>query len=158
MGGTAVRSLSTPAPAATHLLVLPTRRRLIALVGLRLSWGEGQEFHMPRLRNETATLLKDLRTRLDRLVEVAKKEGREEALAEVRSLVGPDERSRTRRKPGRRPSRKPAKRRKKRKTWWDTATKKQKAARVKKMLAGRGLKPKRKRKAAKKMSGKSATQ
>ncbi len=114
-----------------------------------LSWGEGQEFHMPRIANDTAALLADLQRRLKNLVETANKEGRDEALAEVRSLVGPDERSGTRRKPGRKPSRKPAKKRKKRKTWWDTATPKQKAARVKKMLAGRGLKPKGKRRATK---------
>ncbi len=107
---------------------------------------------MPRIANDTAAQLADLHKRLQRLVETARTEGRNEALAEVRSLVGPDERSGTSRKPGRKPSRKPAKRRKKRKTWWDTATKKQKAERIRKMQAGRGLKPKAKRKKASKKS------
>ena len=38
---------------------------------------------MPRIANETTALLADFRRRLERLVETARKEGREEALAEV---------------------------------------------------------------------------
>ena len=100
---------------------------------------------MPRIANNTDALLKNLIERLERLVQTAKTEGREDALASVRSLV--DGKAKTRATPGR-ASRgkkmKPARRKstKPRKNWWDTATDAQKKARVKKMLAGRGLKPK----------------
>ena len=105
---------------------------------------------MPRIADDTAALLADLNKRLQRLVDAARKEGRDDALAEVRRLVGGGGGSGVHDGP----AKKPAKRRKKRKTWWDTATKKQKAERVKKMLAGRGLKPKGKGKAAKKRARK----
>ncbi len=99
---------------------------------------------MPRPRSDSAAQLADLQKRLKSLVETARKEGREDALAEVRSLVGG---ATAKRGPGRprKAAKKPAKRKKTRKNWWDTATAKQKAERVRKMLAGRGLKPKRKR-------------
>ncbi len=95
--------------------------------------------------NNPDALLADLTTRLERLVAQARKEGREDALAEVRQLVGGGgATTKTRGRP-RKAAKKPAKRKKKRKSWWDTATAKQKAERTRKMLAGRGLKPKRKR-------------
>ncbi len=43
---------------------------------------------MPRMKNETDALVSDLANRLERLVAAARQEGREAALAEVRSLVG----------------------------------------------------------------------
>jgi hypothetical protein len=43
---------------------------------------------MPRMTAETAALLSDFTSRLNRLVAAAREEGRESALAEVRSLVG----------------------------------------------------------------------
>lgn len=105
---------------------------------------------MPRIKEDSRTLMADLSARLDRLVRAAVKEGREQALAEVRALVGgggviP------KRGPGR-PRKSdvaaaiaPKARRKSgkpRKNWWSTASEADKAARVKKMLAGRGLAPK----------------
>ena len=108
---------------------------------------------MPRIANDTAALLADVQRRLERLVEIAKKEGRDEALGEVRQLVagGGARRAGTKRRgrPKKKVAKKPAKRRKKRKSWWDTATARQRAERIRKMQAGRGLKPKRKRKPAK---------
>ncbi|MCZ6787819.1 MAG: hypothetical protein O7E54_11725 [Planctomycetota bacterium] len=96
---------------------------------------------MPRIANDTDAMLADVVRRLERLIAQARKEGREGALEEVRSLVGGAVGARR----GRKAAAKPAKRKKKRKSWWDTATAKQKAERVRKMQAGRGLKPKSKR-------------
>lgn len=42
---------------------------------------------MPRIAENTDSLLADLRTRMERLIDVAKKEGRDEALADLRHLV-----------------------------------------------------------------------
>ncbi|MCG3133787.1 MAG: hypothetical protein HMLKMBBP_01052 [Planctomycetes bacterium] len=107
---------------------------------------------MPRIKEDSSTLMADLVARLDRLVRAAVKEGREQALAEVRALVAGG--APVRRGPGRpRKSdaaaavagKAPKARRKSskpRKNWWNTATEAEKAARVKKMLAGRGLEPK----------------
>lgn len=100
---------------------------------------------MPRMKEDSKTLVADLASRLQRLVAAARKEGREEALGQLRSLmsggVAP------RRGPGRpRKSEAPvaprAKSRRKRKNPWASMTADQKADRVRKMLAGRGLKPK----------------
>ncbi len=99
---------------------------------------------MPKTSTADA-MVADLTSRLAKLVEAATKEGRDEALAEVRDLVG-GAGARAPATGGRKAASKgPAKRKKKRKSWWDTATAKQKAERTRKMLAGRGLKPKRKR-------------
>ncbi len=95
--------------------------------------------------NNADTMLTDLTTRLERLVAQAKKEGRADALAEVRQLVGGGGGTGSGKA-----AKKPAKRKKKRKNWWATATEKQKAERTRKMLAGRGLKPKSERKTTKK--------
>lgn len=99
---------------------------------------------MPRLKNETNVLLADLKARLDRIVAVARQHGRDQALTEIRALVGGG--LPVKRGPGRPPkssyapvARKP---RKKRKNPWASMTADQKADRVRKMLAGRGLKPK----------------
>jgi hypothetical protein len=102
--------------------------------------------NMPRLKNETTVLIADLKARLDRIVTVAKQQGRDQALTEIRALVGGG--LPVKRGPGRPPkssyatapvARKP---RKKRRNPWASMTSEQKADRVRKMLAGRGLKPK----------------
>jgi hypothetical protein len=104
---------------------------------------------MPRIANETGALIADMQKRLHKLVEVAKHEGRSEALEEVRALVGGGavKRAGSTAAAAKTAPRKPAK---KRKNPWATMTPKQKADRVRKMLAGRGLKPKSERKPAKK--------
>ena len=103
---------------------------------------------MPRIASDSDAMLKDLVSRLGKTISAAKKEGRDEAMAEVRNLVG----GAAKRGPGR--PRKSAKaKKKKRKNPWASMTPAQKAARVRKMLAGRGLKPKAKRKPAKKTGG-----
>jgi hypothetical protein len=43
---------------------------------------------MPQASGETAALVSDLMSRIDRLVSAARQEGREAALTEVRHLVG----------------------------------------------------------------------
>ena len=97
----------------------------------------------------------DLTGRIERLLNAARREGREEALAEVRSLVGGTAASSTAApktagasaatqsaestKPAKAPRKKSSK---SRKNPWATMTAEQKAERVRKMLAGRGIKPK----------------
>jgi hypothetical protein len=100
------------------------------------------------MKEDSRTLAADLAARLERLVAAARKEGREQALAEVRQLVAGAVPAR--RGPGRPPksaaaappARKTRKSRKPRKNPWASMTAEQKADRVRKMLAGRGLKPK----------------
>jgi hypothetical protein len=43
---------------------------------------------MPRIANETSALLADLHARIQAVVETARKEGHDQALASIRSLVG----------------------------------------------------------------------
>ena len=96
---------------------------------------------MPRVANNTDALLKDLISRLEKLVDAARQEGREDALADVRSLV--DGGGATRRGGGAAGESKPRRKSTKpRKNPWADMTPEQKQARVRKMLAGRGLKPK----------------
>jgi hypothetical protein len=45
---------------------------------------------MPPAANDTSALLADLHSRLARVVEIAAQEGRDSALAQVRSIVGGD--------------------------------------------------------------------
>jgi predicted secreted Zn-dependent protease len=106
---------------------------------------------MPRIANDTDAMIADITRRLERLVEVARKEGRNSALDEVRALVG-GKLPRAGRKPAKaaKKAAKPTRRRKKRKNPWDAYTPEQREARVAKMLAGRGLKPKAKPKSARK--------
>lgn len=102
---------------------------------------------MPRIANETGALLADLEKRLARLVDVARKEGREEALAEVRALVAGGAGAakpgrKTTKKAAQKAAKKTSKPRKKRKNPWDSMTPAQRKERIRKMQAGRGLKPK----------------
>jgi hypothetical protein len=100
---------------------------------------------MPRVANNTDALMKDLMSRLEKLVETARKEGRDEALSEIRSLVDGGGRGRGKAAVagGVETDRKPRKKSKKpRKNPWANMTPEQKKERVRKMLAGRGLKPK----------------
>ena len=102
---------------------------------------------MPRLKNETSVLIADLKSRIDRMVEIAMREGRERALGDIRALVAGG--LPVKRGPGRPPKSSygvaapaRAKSRKKRRNPWAHMTADQRAERVCKMLAGRGLKPK----------------
>lgn len=100
-----------------------------------------------KTKNDTRSIAADLTARLDELVAAARREGREEALAEVRSLVGgtvaAGPRKRGRPAAAAKPERAPRRKSKKpRKNPWASMTPEQKADRVRKMLAGRGLKPK----------------
>jgi hypothetical protein len=103
-----------------------------------------EETTMPRMKNETSILVADLKSRIDRIVETAVREGRTRALAEIQALVGGG--LPVKRGPGRPPKSSyavaPAKPRRKRKNPWAAMTAEQRTDRVRKMLAGRGLKPK----------------
>ena len=104
---------------------------------------------MPRLKSETAVLVADITARLQRIVEIAKKEGHDQALTDIRALVGGGSIP-VKRGPGRPRKVVPADaglgaapaRKKRRKNPWTSMTPEQKAERVRRMLAGRGLKPK----------------
>jgi len=116
---------------------------------------------MPRIANETNALLADLTRRLEKLVDVARAEGRADALEEVRALVGGTATGGAKRGRPRKAAaattqsatKKTAK--KKRKNPWATMTPAQKKDRVRKMLAGRGLKPKGERGGAKRKTSRS---
>src|SRR5689334_20234097 len=106
---------------------------------------------VPRLAENTDTLTRDLAARLAKLVEIAKREGREAALADVRGLIGSGGGGAPRRGPGRprgsknarRPAAaKQAKSGRKRKNPWSGLTPEQKLARVNAIRKGRGLPPK----------------
>lgn len=99
---------------------------------------------MARLKEDTKTLIADLSARLAKLVEVAKKEGREAALTEVRALVGGAVNigggaPRRGRKPGAPKAEKPAKRKGKRKNPWANLSPEARLARVNAIRKGRGL-------------------
>ncbi len=96
---------------------------------------------MPRPRSDTGAGLADLQKRLKSLVETARKEGRADALAEVRSLVGG---AVAKRGPGRPRKVTKAKRKKKRKNPWANLTPKERLKRINAMRRGRGLPLKRK--------------
>lgn len=112
---------------------------------------------MPRIANSTDSLIADLTRRLQALADTARKEGRADALAEVRALVGGGAPGAAPGRPGRKAGSKPAKpakaarakSKKPRKNPWASMTPAQKQERVRKMLAGRGLKPVAERGAAK---------
>ncbi len=101
---------------------------------------------MPRTANTTDALLADLSNRLARLAETARKEGREEALADVRSLVSGEATKRrkpTPRKPkaARKAAKPRTKSKKPRKSSWAGLTPEQWLARVNAIRKGRGLPP-----------------
>ena len=102
---------------------------------------------MPRIANETAALIADLKSRLDRVVQTAIAEGHAQALIEIRSLVGGE--AAQKRGPGRprgsknqpkatarRKSGKP------RKNPWAGLSPAERLARVNAIRKGRGLPPK----------------
>lgn len=97
---------------------------------------------MPRTTGETAALVSDFAGRLERLVAIARQEGRESALAEVRSLVGgtvaPTARPHRTAAPTASPKRKTDGRR----NSWSGMTPAARLARVNAIRAGKGLPPK----------------
>lgn len=102
---------------------------------------------MPKITNETTTLLQDFTARLERLVEAAKAEGRDAALADLRRLMGDAAPSPVRRGPGRPKGRKAAPKSdvapaKKRKSSWAGLTAEARLARVNAIRTGKGLPPK----------------
>ena len=120
--------------------------RLLPLTIVRMvaaDLGEGRRTHMPRTANNADALLADLTTRLERLVAQARKEGREDALQEVRQLVAGGGATKARGRP-RTAAKTPAKRGKKRKNPWANLTPKERLKRINAMRKGRGLPLKRK--------------
>ena len=101
---------------------------------------------MPRIASESAALLADLMSRLGRVVDVALAEGHAQALHEIRSLVagggGAVKRGPGRPRGSKNKPKATTKSGKRRKNPWASMTAEQRAERVRKMLAGRGLKPK----------------
>lgn len=103
---------------------------------------------MPRIANETSAILADIQSRLEKLVEAARQEGRTDALEEVRALVGGGA-ALPARKPGRpkgsgskTTAKKTTKSKKPRKNPWANLTPEQRLARVNAIRVGRGLPPK----------------
>jgi hypothetical protein len=104
---------------------------------------------MPRPASEPSDLVADLHARLDRLLEVARAEGRDEALANIRALVGGGA-APARRGPGRPRGSKnkpkadgaPAKPSGRRKNPWAGLSAEERLARVNAIRKGRGLPPK----------------
>lgn len=100
---------------------------------------------MPRIANETSALIADLKSRLDRLAEVARAEGRSSALESLRSVLSGG--APVRRGPGR-PRKNfaaapaAAKSRKARKNPWANLSPAERLARVNAIRKGRGLPPK----------------
>jgi hypothetical protein len=98
---------------------------------------------MPRIPNETSALLADIKGRLEQLAEVARKEGRGEALAQLQSVLGG--RPPARRGPGRpkgsknKPTTVAA--RKLRKNSWSGMSPAARLARVNAIRKGKGLPP-----------------
>lgn len=94
----------------------------------------------------TADLISDLRTRIESLVAAARQEGRDAAMAEIRSLVGGGAMP-VKRGPGRPPKSAasaepaPAKPRRKRRNSWAGLTAEQRLARVNAIRKGKGLAP-----------------
>ena len=100
---------------------------------------------MPRIANTTDALLADLQKRLATLVHVARKEGRDDALADLQKLVTGGRRT-TRQAASTTSTAKPKKRRRKsskpRRNAWANYTPEQRLARINAMRKGRGLPPK----------------
>ena len=99
---------------------------------------------MTRVANETAALVADLWSRLEQLAEVARAEGRSQALANLQSVLaggapvrrGPGRPKGSRNKPKTAAARKP------RKNSWSGLSPAQRLARVNAIRKGRGLPPK----------------
>jgi hypothetical protein len=102
---------------------------------------------MPRIAENTESLAKDLRARLDRLIAAARKEGRDEALAGVRNVLeggaGGAAGTRGRRGPGRPKGTGARKTRsgKPRKNPWAKLSPAARLARINAIRKGRGLPP-----------------
>ena len=101
---------------------------------------------MPRIAENTASLAADLRSRLDRLIAAARKEGSDLALAGVRKLLGGPDTSEAAKGNGRRRGRpaasaKPARRKsgRKRKNPWAGLSPEARLKRVNAIRKGRGL-------------------
>ncbi len=103
---------------------------------------------MTRMNEETTALLSDLTIRLERLVATARNEGREQALADVRSLVNGGVATTVIVKRGPRRPRKDAavvaagKPLDKRRNSWSGLTPEQRLVRVNAIRKGKGLPPK----------------
>ena len=99
---------------------------------------------MPRVANDTAALVADLKTRLDRLAEIARSEGRTQALESLKFVLAGG--APVRRGPGRpkgsRNKPKTAKSRKPRKNPWAGLSPAARLARVNAIREGKGLPPK----------------
>jgi len=93
---------------------------------------------MPRIANETNALLADLQKRLEKLIDVARREGRDSALEEVRALVGGGIMPRAA-KAAKTPAKAAAKPKKKRKNPWANLSPEAKLVRVNAIRIGRGL-------------------
>ena len=101
---------------------------------------------MARTKKTTDALLKEVRAGLERLVETARKEGRDDALAELRQVIGGGASGSgrgggRRRKAAKPAAKKPAARKKKRKNPWEGLTDEQRLARINAILKGKGLPP-----------------
>jgi hypothetical protein len=97
------------------------------------------------MKNETADLIADLHSRINRIVEAAQHEGKDQALAQLRGLLGgaaPVRRGPGRPKGSKNAVKPVAKKGKKRKNSWSGLTAEQKLARVNAIRKGRGLPPK----------------
>jgi len=95
---------------------------------------------MPRMNPSTSQQVNQIMASLENIVNSARNEGREEALAEVRSLVGGVAHGLPRAAAAKSPV-KMTKSGRPRKNPWANMTAEQREERVRKMLAGRGLTP-----------------
>jgi hypothetical protein len=102
---------------------------------------------MPRMKNETSALVADLHRRIDEIVSAARNAGRDEALSQIRHLVGGGAAAPARRGPGRPPksaSAAPSGPRKKRKNSWAGLSAEARLARINAIRKGKGLAPREK--------------
>jgi len=97
---------------------------------------------MPRMSNETAALVSDFTSRLERIVAAARQEGREAALAEVRSLVGGGAGAPAARPRQAAPAASPVRKTDGRRNSWSGMTPADRLRRVNAIRAGKGLPPK----------------
>lgn len=104
---------------------------------------------MPRPASETSALIADLTSRLERIIDAARAEGRSRALAEIQSLVGggapakrgPGRPRGSKNQPKATTAAKP-KKRDGRKNSWSGMTPAQRLARINAIRKGKGLPPK----------------